>query len=204
VSDFRALSLLNSSINLITKILANRLPKVILQVIHQNQYEFLKNRSIQDCLAWSFGYLHISHKSKKQLVLFKLDFEKAFDKVEHEVIVHVMAHKGFPHKWIQWINGILSSGTSSVLLNGTPGKVFYCKRGVRQGDPLSPLLFVLAADLLQSILNKAKDEGILKLPIMVGYTKDFPLIQYADDILLIMEACPKAVDCPKSHSKYFC
>jgi hypothetical protein len=103
VSDFRALSLLNSSINLITKLLANRLPKVILQVIHQNQYEFLKNRSIQDCLAWSFGYLHISHKSKKQLVLLKLDFEKAFDKVEHEVIVHVMAHKGFPHKWIQWI-----------------------------------------------------------------------------------------------------
>jgi hypothetical protein len=56
-------------------------------VIHQNQYGFLKKRSIQDCLAWSFEYLHIYHKSIKLMVLLKLDFEKAFDKVEHEVIV---------------------------------------------------------------------------------------------------------------------
>jgi hypothetical protein len=65
VSDFRPISLLNSSIKLIIKILANRLQKVILQVIHQNQYGFLKNISIQDYLAWSFEYLHIYHKSKK-------------------------------------------------------------------------------------------------------------------------------------------
>jgi hypothetical protein len=58
-----------------------------LQVIHQNQYGFMKNRSIQDCLAWSFEYLHLYHKSKKQLVLRKLDFDKAFDKVEHEVTI---------------------------------------------------------------------------------------------------------------------
>jgi hypothetical protein len=61
---------------------------------------------------------------------------------------------------------------------------------VRQGDPLSPLLFVLAADLLQSIINKAKDIGVLRLPIVVGYTSDFTIIQYVDDTLLIMKACP--------------
>jgi hypothetical protein len=130
VSDFRAISLLNSYIKLITKIQANRLQKVILQVIHQNQYGFLKSRSIQDCLAWSFEYLHLCHKYKKQMVLLKLDFEKAFDKVEHEVIVQVMEHKGFPNKWIQWIKGILGSATSSILLNGTTGKVFHYRRGV--------------------------------------------------------------------------
>jgi hypothetical protein len=102
------------------------------------------------------------------MVLLKLNFEKAFDKVEHEVIVQVMEHKGFPNNWVQWIKRILGLGTSSVLLNGTPGKVFHCRRGVRQGDTLSPLLFVLAADLLQSLLNKAKDVGILKLPIKGG------------------------------------
>jgi hypothetical protein len=64
------------------------------------------------------------------MVLLKLDFEKTFDKVEHEVIVQVMEHKGFPNKWIQWIKGILGSATSSVLLNGTTGKVFHYRRGV--------------------------------------------------------------------------
>ena len=78
-----------------------------------------------------------------------------------------------------------------MLLNRILGKVFYCKRGVRQGDPLSPLLFVLTADLLQSVINKAKDQGILKLLIPLRYTNDFPIVQYADDTLLIMEACSR-------------
>lgn len=84
---------------------------------------------------------------------------------------------------------IFSSRTSVVLLNRVPGKVFHYKRGVRQGDPLSPLLFVLAANLLQSIINKAKDLGLLSLPIPLLYSKDFPILQYADDTLIILEGC---------------
>jgi hypothetical protein len=59
------------------------------------------------------------------MVLLKLDFENTFDKMENEVIIQVMEHKGFSHKWVQWIKGILGSGTSHVL-NGMPGKVFHC------------------------------------------------------------------------------
>jgi hypothetical protein len=84
---------------------------------------------------------------------------------------------------------ILSSGTSSVLFNGVPGKVFHCKRGLRQGDPLSSLRFVLVADMLQSVVNKAKQQGLLNLPIPLNCTEDFPIIQYADDTLVILEAC---------------
>jgi hypothetical protein len=99
--------------------------------------------------------------SQKQMVILKLDFEKAFDKIEYNAIMDILRHKGFRAKWLHWMDMIMSSGTSSIMLNGVPGKTFHCKRGVHQGDPLSPLLFVLAPDLLQSMLNKAKDAGII-------------------------------------------
>jgi len=133
--------------------------------VHQNQYGFIKGRTIQDCLAWAFQFLHICHKSKKEIIILKIDFEQAFDKLEHQVILQILRSKGFLEKWIGWINNLLSTASSSVLLNTIPGKSFNCLRGVRQGDPLSPLLIVLAADLLQSIVNKAWQAGVLKHPL---------------------------------------
>jgi retron-type reverse transcriptase len=150
VNDYMPIFLLNSSLKLLTKLLANILQKVIQSVIHVNQYGFIKGRTIQDYLTWAFQFLHVCHQSKRSIVIMKLDFEKAFDVVEHEVILQILKHKVFLDKWISSIQSILSSGSSQDLLNGTSGKQFKCKRGVRRGDSLSPLLFVLAVDLLQS------------------------------------------------------
>jgi hypothetical protein len=135
--------------------------------------------------------------------VLKLDFEKAFDTVEHELILQVLSHRGFGPKWLGWVRAILQSGTSSVLLNGVPGKTFHYKRGVRQGDPLSPLLFVLAADLLQSIINKVRQQDLLQLPLTENCGQDFPIVQYADDTLLIMEACPRQLFFLRAILNYF-
>ena len=185
VNDFRPISLLNSILKLITKLLADRLQKQIIPLIHRNQYGFIKTRSIQDCVAWAFEYIHQCQQSKRELVILKLDFEKAFDTIEHGTIILMLSKLGFSEKWIGWVQATLDTSTSSILLNGVPVKTFNCKRGVRQGDPLSPLLFVLAADLLQCIINKAYRDGLLLAPLPIN-GMDFPIIQYADDTLLIL------------------
>jgi hypothetical protein len=170
----------------LTKLAANRLQEVIKKTIHVNQYGFIKDRTIQDCLGWAFEYIHQCQQSKRKIVVIKIDFEKAFDTLDHEAIIQIMRAKGYQELFLQWVREVLSSGSSSILLNGVPGKSFHCKRGVRQGDPLSPLLFAQGADLLQSLVNWAFHNGMLSLPIPVDV--DFPIIQYADDTIIVLPA----------------
>jgi hypothetical protein len=96
-----------------------------------------------------------------------------------------MRHIGFPKKWLEWAASILSYGTSSILLNGIPGKQFICNKGVHQGDPLSSLYYLFGSNLLQSAVNNLLHQGVISRAIEI-HDPHFPIVQYADDTQLIM------------------
>jgi hypothetical protein len=192
MNGFRPISLLNCVTKIVTKQLGNRLQKAIIPLVHTNQYGFIKSRTIQDCLAWAFEHIYQCHHSKRQIVILKLDFTKAFDTIEHMEILQMMRQFGFSNRWMGWTKAILESATTSILLNGLLGRNIHCKRGVRQGDPL---LFVLAAHLLQCVINKAHQQGIFQLPIPSRDEAGFPVIQYADDTILLLRASQRELLC---------
>ena len=107
-SDFRPISLLNSTLKLITKLMADKLQGIIISLIHKNQYGFIKSRTIQDCIAWAFEYIHQCQQSKRELIILKLDFEKAFNSIEHVTILKILEKIGFSATWIDWVKIFLT------------------------------------------------------------------------------------------------
>lgn len=113
-NDYRPISLLNSVLKLPTKLMADRLQAIIIPLIHKNQYGFIKTRTIQDCLAWTFEFIHQCQQSKKESVILKLDFEKPFDTIEHATILKMMEAIGFNMTCIGWVQKILDSGSTKI------------------------------------------------------------------------------------------
>lgn len=136
------------------------------------------------------------HHQKKASLLFKVDITKAFNSVSWPFLIDVMKHLGFGQIWRDIIYGLLSSSSTQVLLNGFPGKCIIHQRGLRQGDPLSPMLFILAMDILGLLFARAEDAGLLqplspsqRLHRVSMYADDVALFLHpvADDILAALE-----------------
>ena len=122
------------------------------------------------------------HKRKKPALVLKLDFAKAFDTVNWEGLFSILSARGFNDKWIQWIRSLLTSSKSAVLVNGCPGPWINCKRGLRQGDPISPYLFLLVAETLQRMIAGCAE---IKHPTEDGLP--CAVLQYADDTLVVLQ-----------------
>ncbi len=105
--------------------------------------------------------LHELHRKNKSVVIFKIDFEKAYDKVKWSFVQQTLRMKGFSPKWCEWIASFIQGGHVGIKVNDQTGNNFQTYKGLRQGDPLSPILFNLVADMLALLIKRAKDNGSL-------------------------------------------
>jgi hypothetical protein len=184
-TNYRPISLLNCTVKWITKILATRLQDKIKLLVDADQSGFVKTRCIADNFMYAMDLVQTCRKRKKKAMILKLDFSKAFDTVSWEALFSIMHIRGFDGKWMSWIEELLTSAKTAILLNGIPGKWINIKRGLRQGDPLSPLLFIVVVDILQQAIKQSALNGLLRHPILED--QPCPVLQYADDTLIVLQ-----------------
>ncbi|XP_010229804.1 uncharacterized protein LOC104582150 [Brachypodium distachyon] len=184
IGDLRPISLIHSFAKLFAKVLARRLTPLMGDLISHAQSAFIKTRCIHDNFLFVRNAACALHRAKKLALLIKLDFAKAFESVSWEYLLELMFHLGFPTRWRDWISMLFSSASSSVILNGSTGDKFFHRRGLRQGVPLSPLLFILDIDPLQRILLRATEMGALSsLPLQCVSLR---ASLYADDAIVFI------------------
>lgn len=188
LNDYRPTSLLNGIYKIITKALANRLRGVVGRLIDNNQSAFLKGTSILDNYMAAYECIHEQKIRRKQCFLFKIDFEKAYDRVNWKCLFRILQLMWFEEQWIEWVRSCVKTARFSVLANGTACGYFRSSRGLRQGDPLSRLLFPLVGQFLSAMWTKARVAGFIE-GIKVGRgTKEVTHLQYADGTILFSSA----------------
>jgi hypothetical protein len=187
IKVFRPICLLNVCYKIITKVLTNRLARCITSVISDLQYGFIKGRYIMDGVLSLHEIIHEVKRRKQNGVIFKVDFEKAYDKVNWNFLHNMTMKKGFGDKWSDWVLKTVKGGKVAIRTNDVVGPYFKTHKGVRQGDPFSPLLFNVAADGLACLIQKAKDEGIIKGLIPHIIPGGCCCLQYADDTIFLFQ-----------------
>ncbi|XP_042038361.1 uncharacterized protein LOC121784262 [Salvia splendens] len=198
-AEYRPISLCNVTNKIITKILTARLAPLLPLVLAPNQSGFVKGRLLCDNVLLAKEMIHdIGRKILKRApspnLALKLDMAKAYDRVQWPFLLMVLERMGFPSGWVSMIRRCISSCWFSVLVNGSPAGFFQSTRGLRQGDPLSPSLFVLAADYLSRSLDRLVDSHPDMAYRAVRSSPTISHLSYADDIIIFTRAHREAVE----------
>ena len=201
VSEFRPISLCNVLYKIFSKVLANHLKKILPHIITENQSTFTKNRLITDNILLAFESLHSmqNHNSTKGgYMALKLDMSKAYDRVEWAFLEAIMRKLGFHGQWISLMMLCISIVSYSILINGAPTGFIQPIRGIRQGDPLSPFLFLLCTEGLHGLLSQAASRGDIHGFSLSRRCPSLTHLLFADDSLLFcrsnVEECQKVME----------
>ena len=194
---YRPITLLNTKLKILARVLANRLQVVISDLIGPEQTYAVKGRSIQDNLHLICEVLE-GIKDGTGAALISLDQSKAFDRVDHRFLASVLETAGFQPEFRRWINMMYHNPQAVVQVNGRRSRAFAIERSVRQGCPLSPLLYVF---VLEPLLRRLRDGGVNPALRGVPFAGSFTarVSAFADDITVFascrqdIEAVKKAV-----------
>lgn len=191
VGDFRLISLCNVTYKIEVKILANRLKKILPTIISPVQSAFVLSRYITDNILITYEALHsLTHRcnGSNRFMAIKLDMSKVYNRVEWEFLKAVMVQMEFNMQWIKLVMECMTTVSYSLLIMGEPQPIFKPTRSIRQGDPLSPYLFLICAEALFSLLFHAKRVGnISSVPIGSSPIKTSHIF-FANNSLLFCKA----------------
>ncbi|KAJ9703126.1 hypothetical protein PVL29_004763 [Vitis rotundifolia] len=198
ISDFRPISLITSLYKIIAKVLSGRPRGVLHETIHYSQGAFVQGRQILDAILIANEIVDERRRSGEEGVVFKIDFEKAYDHVKWDFLDHVLEKKGFSPRWRKWMSGCLSSVSYAILVNGSAKGWVKASRGLRQGDPLSPFLFTLVADVLSRMLMRAEERNLME-GFRVGRNRTrVSHLQFADDTIFFSNSREEELQTLKS------
>ena len=162
ISDFHPIALSNSIYLIIAKVLANRLREVMYSLISQLQSAFIPGRQMIDSIVMAEEIVAAWRRSGTAGFLWKVDFAKVYDAIDWRYLWNVLRRRGFSEEWVRWMKLCVTTSSCSILINGRmQGGWFQPQRGIRQGCPLAPLLFNLAADALAFCTTRLCSRGHL-------------------------------------------
>jgi hypothetical protein len=190
IGDFRPISLIHSFAKLFAKLLAVRLRPKMNALISLNQSAFIKGRNLHDNFLLVRQLARKINKGREAGVLLKLDISRAFDSVSWPFLFQVLGQLGFSDRWLHMLAILFRTATTEVVVNGVPGKRICHVRGLRQGDPLSPLLFVCGMEVLSVAVTKLSELNLLENIRGCNHLQRISL--YTDDVVLF--AKPKVGD----------